>query len=54
MKQLSAEKASGLVWRAGNVPQPLSEAAVSSHRHQQKLSGLLLDETALEPLTQVC
>ena len=54
VKLLSTEKASRLVWGVGDVPQPLSDAAVSSYRHQQKLAGLLLQGTSPEPLPEVC
>ena len=52
-KKLSAESASVLVWDRGDVPQPLSEAAVSSYRHQQKLAGLLLSGNPPEPIPTV-
>ena len=52
-KQLSAEGASALLWGKDSVPQPLSEAAVSGHRQQQKLAGLLLPGNPPEPLPMV-
>ena len=52
-QQLSAENSSALVWGVGDMHQPLSEAVVSSYRHQQKLAGLLLQGDPPEPLPEV-
>ena len=53
-KQVSAEDRSALTWDAHDIPQPLSEATVSSYRQQQKLAGLLLQSSPPEPLPLVC
>ena len=51
-KQLAGERLP-LVWQPQEVPQPASEAAVSSYRQQQKLAGLHLADTCAVTLPEV-
>ena len=53
-KQLSTEDTSAPAWKARHIPQPRSEAAVSSRRQGLKLAGLLLYGRPPEPLPLVC
>jgi hypothetical protein len=42
-----------LTWEADDVPQPLTEAAVSSFRQRKKLAGLHLQDDSPDPPHQV-
>jgi hypothetical protein len=53
-KQHLSTSSAKLRWEADDVPQPLTEAAVSSFRQRRKLAGLLLQEDSPDPLHQVC
>lgn len=52
-KQLVSENSEPLVWEADSVPQPVSEATVSNHRQQKKLTRLHLSESLPEPIPEV-
>ena len=51
-EQLAGERLP-LVWQPQDVPQPASEAAVSSYRQQRKLAGLHLADACAVALPEV-
>ena len=52
-KQHLSAGSAALMWEADDVPQPLTEAAVSSFRQRKKLAGLHLHNDSPDPPHQV-